>query len=92
MSAVIRIPEPHELADAYYGALDARDEAIYARITCGECSLFCACPTDPSIGVCERLAEYNGMDESWTHPSDQANDDRCSVGDPEPINPDMLED
>lgn len=41
-----RIPEPHELADAYYARLDEERARELARGTCGTCAKFRHAPSE----------------------------------------------
>lgn len=56
-----RIPEPHELAAAYFARLDAERRAILMESTCGDCSHYYPVPAEYAstpCGYCHLCGEY----------------------------------
>lgn len=56
-----RIPEPHELADAYYARLDEEWERTLATGTCETCGNYDAAPAEwayTPFGKCRKNGEW----------------------------------
>lgn len=54
-----RIPEPHQLAYAYYEQLEEQYERMVAYATCGDCANFNECPKDWASTPCGWCSEQH---------------------------------
>lgn len=61
-----RIPEPHELADAYYAEQEERRLAVLRETCCGECGNYVDAPevwVKVKFGWCSYCGEFTEYDE-----------------------------
>ena len=62
-----RIPEPHEIADAYYARLDEAREALIRDAHCEDCNHYKGAPEKWSkvpFGWCPKCEEFVEADDS----------------------------